>query len=309
MDCYHNLGVRTQGLDLDEDLEANVHAGDVSHPGPWHKYVDGCDLVIHAAAIVTNNVPRSEAWRVNVLGTRRVLDVAIQTGVKRFVHLSSLAAMRFVHEDQADERAPILPTGNPYVDTKIASEHAVLACHAGGAMDCTIVRPGDVYGPGSRPWVILPLEMMQAGKFLLPAHGQGLFSPVYIDDLVEGTMLAATKAAGRGHIFNISGGIAPTCLEFFSHHARMSGSGRPRAMGTGAARLLAQTVGGLTRLFGGSSELGSGAVDMLSRKAGYSIDKAASLLGDQPAITLDEGMQRTEQWARAMQLVPASVAK
>ena len=122
-------------------------------------------------------------------------------------------------------------------------------------------------------------------------------------------MLAANRAAGRGHIFNISGGIEPTCLDFFSHHARMPGSGRPRAMVTVPARLLAQTVGGLTRLFGGSSEMGSGAIDMLSRKAGYSIEKAVSLLGYQPTVGLDEGMQRTEQWVRAMGLVQAAVVK
>ena len=52
-------------------------------------------------------------------------------------------------------------------------------------MDCTVIRPTDVYGPGSRPWVILPLETMKAGRFLLPAHGKGIFSPVYIDELVS----------------------------------------------------------------------------------------------------------------------------
>ena len=302
-------GATVSGIDFKADPQWGVIAGDLTQPSGWSQQLQGVDLVIHTAAVVSNTASMDMAWRINVQGTADLLKACAGSGVKRFLQLSSVAAYGFDFVHTVTEDQPLRPMGNTYVDTKIASEHAVLACHAGGAMDCTIVRPGDVYGPGSRPWVILPLEMMQAGKFLLPAHGQGLFSPVYIDDLVEGTMLAATKAAGRGHIFNISGGIAPTCLEFFSHHARMSGSGRPRAMGTGAARLLAQTVGGLTRLFGGSSELGSGAVDMLSRKAGYSIDKAASLLGYQPAITLDEGMQRTEQWARAMQLVPASVAK
>lgn len=57
------------------------------------------------------------------------------------------------------------PMGNTYVDTKIASEHIVLACHSSYKMDCTIIRPGDVYGPASRPWVVLPLEMIAIQSF------------------------------------------------------------------------------------------------------------------------------------------------
>ena len=116
---YRALGAETCGLDVRADASANVVAGDVSRPEEWQETLNGCDLVIHTAAIVTNNVSREEAWRVNVLGTRRVLDAAIKAGVKRFVHVSSLAAMRFILEDQADESAPVMPTGNPYVDTKL----------------------------------------------------------------------------------------------------------------------------------------------------------------------------------------------
>ncbi|HQU36382.1 MAG TPA: NAD-dependent epimerase/dehydratase family protein, partial [Anaerolineales bacterium] len=127
---YRALGAETCGLDIRADAALNIVAGDVSKPADWQSALNGCDLVIHTAAIVTNNVTREEAWRVNVLGTRRVLDAAIRARAKRFVHVSSLAAMRFNVEDRADESAPIMPTGNPYVDTKIAIEHVVLAAHA-----------------------------------------------------------------------------------------------------------------------------------------------------------------------------------
>lgn len=302
-------GAAVCGIDFKADPDWGVIAGDLTQPSSWSEQLQGVDLVIHTAAIVSNTATMDLAWGVNVKGTADLLNACIDAGVKRFLQLSSVAAYGFDATQNVTEDQPLRPMGNTYVDTKIASEHAVLACHASGHMDCTIVRPGDVYGPGSRPWVVLPLEMMQTGKFLLPANGQGLFSPVYIDDLVEGTILAATRVAGRGQIFNVSGGVEPTCLEFFSYHARMSGSGAPRSMGTGSARLLAQTIGAVTRLFGGSSELGSGMVDMLSRRAGYSIEKAERLLGYRPVVDLDEGMRRTEEWARDMHLVTASVAK
>ena len=171
-------------------------------------------------------------------------------------------------------------------------------------MDCTIVRPGDVYGPGSRPWVVLPLQMIASGRFLLPAHGKGLFSPIYIDDLVAGLVLAAGRDAGRGQIFNISGAGAVSCEEFFGYHARWLGKGKTlRTVGTGMAIAIAESGRRLIQLFGGQTELGRGTIDMLSRTAGYSIDKARRQLGYEPQISLEDGMERTKEWAVAEGLV------
>ncbi|MBI4790153.1 MAG: NAD-dependent epimerase/dehydratase family protein [Chloroflexi bacterium] len=296
---YRALGAEVRGLDVRADAAANVVAGDVTRPEEWQAHIVGCDLVIHTAAIVTNNVAREEAWRVNVLGTRRVLDAAKEAGAKRFVHISSLAAMRFVAEDKADETAPILPTGNPYVDTKIASEHVVLAAHAACEIPCTVIRPADIYGPGSRPWTIVPVQMIKKGLFLLPAHGQGIFRAIYIDDLVEGVVLAAEKDAGIGQIFVIGGETAVTCNQFFGHYYRMLGKGdQPRTFSTPVATAIAETGRAVFRLLGKPTELGRGAVEMLSKKTTVSNAKAHRLLGWEPKVDLDQGMRRTEAWLR-----------
>ena len=301
---YRDRGAAVCGLDFKADPEWGVVAGDLARPGDWSDMLQGMDLVIHTAAVVSNTATLDMAWRVNVKGTADLLDACANAGVKRFLQLSSVAAYGFDFPPEVSEDYPLRPMGNTYVDTKIASEHAVLACHASGRMECTIIRPGDVYGPGSRPWVVLPLAMISKGRFLLPAHGQGMFSPVYIDDLVDGIALAADREEGRGQIFNISGNGAVTCKEFFAYHARMLGAGKPvRTVSTGTAILLAATAGKLTRLVGGQTELGRGAIDMLSRTAGYSIDKARRQLGYEPEMGLEEGMTRTAQWAHSRGLV------
>ena len=300
---YRALGAETCGLDVRADSAANVVAGDVSRPEEWRDVLNGCDLVIHTAAIVTNNVSREEAWRVNVLGTRRVLDAAIQAGAKRFVHISSLAAMRFNIEDQADESAPVMPTGNPYVDTKIASEHVVLSAHAKGEIPCTVIRPADIYGPGSRPWTIIPVQMIQKGLFLLPAHGKGVFRAVYIDDLVSGIMLAAEKDEGIGQIFILGGEKAVTCEAFFGHYYRMLGKGSPRVMNTSMAVTIAEIGRTIFKLLGKQTELGRGAMEMLSKKNTVSNKKARDLLGWHPQVDLEEGMRRTEVWLREQNLL------
>lgn len=297
---YRALGAQVRGLDVQADVAADVAAGDVTRPAGWQAHLDGSDLLIHTAAIVTNNVPRAEAWRVNVLGTRRVLDAAKQAGVKRFTHISSLAAMRYNIEDGADETAALLPTGNPYVDTKIAGEHAVLAAHAAGEMACTIVRPADIYGPGSRPWTIVPFQMIKRGLFFLPAHGQGIFRAIYIDDLVDGIVLAAEKEQGCGQILILGGQAAVTCDEFFGSYYRMLGKGEhPPHFSTHVAVALAEAGRVLFTFAGKQTEMGRGAMEMLSKKNTVSNAKAKRLLGWEPRVDLAEGMRRTEAWLRA----------
>ena len=300
---YRELGAETIGLDLHADPAAKVVAGDVSKPEAWQEHIAGCDLVIHTAAVVTNNVTRAEAWRVNVLGTRRVLDAAIYAEVQRFVHLSSLAAMRYILKDRADESAPVMPTGNPYVDTKIASEQVVLAAHAAGEIRCTVIRPADIYGPGSRPWTVVPVQMIKKGLFLLPAHGQGVFRAIYIDDLVEGVMLAAEKKEGSGQIFIIGGQNTVTCEKFFGHYYRMLGKGSPRMLSTPVAITIAEIGRAVFKLLGKQTELGRGSMEMLSKETTVSNAKASRLLGWQPRINLEEGMQRTEAWLRAQNIL------
>ncbi len=300
---YRTLGAEVAGVDLRADPAWGVSAGNLLDPAPWRAGLRGSELVIHAAALVSNTAPMDAAWRVNVLGTRRIIDVAATADVARFVHISSVAAFGFDHRAQVDEAEPLRTINHPYVDTKICSEHTVMEAHLSGRIQATIVRPGDVYGPGSRPWVILPLEMLKAGRFVLPAHGEALFSPVYIDDLVDGIALAAGKPEGSGQIFNLTGTEQPSCNEYFGHLARMLGKTRVRVMPTALAYLAADVLGGGARLLGRPSELGRNTMWMLSRRFGYSIAKAQRLLGYEPRVALVEGMRRVRAWCESEQLI------
>ena len=163
------------GVDIVANPDANVVAGDISAPGDWQDHTAGCDLIVHTAAIVSNSEDMQAQWRVNTVGTRNTLDAAVRAGARRFVYLSSVRAFSDTgFPDNVTEAWPVRPDGNPYVDTKIACEQVVLQAHAAGEIAVTIVRPGDVYGPGSRPWTIIPVEMIKANRFLLPAMGNGI---------------------------------------------------------------------------------------------------------------------------------------
>lgn len=278
---------------------AEIVAGDVTEAGPWCNAVAGADLVIHTAALVSNTASLAEGWRVNVGGTHRVVRVAAAAGVARLVHFSSAAVYGHHRDGRVDEREPVRLSGAVYGDTKVASEQVVLQAHAAGEISATVVRPTDVYGPGSRPWTILPVQMLRAGQVLLPAHGRGSFVPIYVDDLIDAVVRAGAAGEAAGQVFNLSGGAAVETREFLGHYCRMLGIGPPRTASTPVAVAVAEVMGRALRLAGRPSEANGATMRMLAATGDVSIDKARRLLGWEPAVDLDEGMRRTEEWLRA----------
>jgi nucleoside-diphosphate-sugar epimerase len=301
---YRGAGVEVAGVDLSADAARGVVAGDVTAPGEWQRRAAGSDVVFHTAALVSNAFDLQASWKVNVLGTRMALDAAAAGGAGRFVHISSVRAFSDLgFPDGVDELHPARPDGNPYVDTKIASEQVVLQAHAAGEIDCTVVRPGDVYGPGSRPWTLLPLEIVKSGQFVLPAMGKGIFSPVYVDDLIDGLVLAGEHRDAAGQVFTLSGGVGVTCREFFGHYFRMLGRRGPICLPTRVAVPLAAAAGRAARLRGRQTEINATSMRYFTRSGTYSIAKARRTLGYAPRVGLDEGMRRTEIWLRERALI------
>lgn len=297
---YRALGCEVKGMDLNADPKLGVVAGSLSKTATWKDQVAGCDLFINTAAVVSMAAPWKEYCEISVEAVRSCIELAVANGCKRFVHFSSMAALGWDYKRELDETGPVVIGKDfRYGVAKGASEHVVLAAHAAGEIDCTIIRPGDVYGPGSRAWMVEPLKAAQSGMLVLPNKGEGRFSPVYIDDLVEGVMLAAGLPQGSGQIFNLSAGETVSCRSFFTHHWRWAGrKGSPPTLPLGAAVALTRIIALLTRLSGRRTEATPDTMLMFARQAGMSIDKARNLLGFKPKVTLEEGLRRSEVWLR-----------
>lgn len=300
---FTDQGWEMAGMDLHADPSRGVVAGDISSPGAWQDAVAGSDLVIHTAAMVSNVASDETTWRMNVLGTKNVVDAAARAGA-RLVHFSSIRAFSDLgYQREVTEEDPVRTDGNSYVDTKVAGEQVVLQAHAAGRVDARIVRPGDVYGPGSRPWILIPLELIRSRQFVLPARGNGIFSPVYIDDLIRGVYAVGTRPEASGQVVTLSGGVGVTCREFFEHHHRWLGLRGPTCLPTSVAVALAQGAGAVARARGIGSEASATAIRYFTRQVTYSIDKARDLLGHEPQVTLADGMARTEHWLRSEGLI------
>jgi nucleoside-diphosphate-sugar epimerase len=296
---YRAAGAEVRGVDVRADPERGVVQGDIAEAGPWQEHVAGSDLVINTAAYVGFGGDLDDVWRVNVLGTRRMIDAAQRGGAERFVQFSSVTTFGFDYPDNVDETYPVRLTGNPYPDSKIASEQVTLQAHVAGDVAATIIRPGDVYGPGSRGWTVLPVKMIKSGQMVLPDGGHGQIGPVYVDNLVDGVTLAAGSPEAVGQTFTIADGYAIDIGDFFGHYARMLGKSPPRTLPTAVARSIAAAGGRIEKALGRDTEMSAASIDYLAKRGGYSIEKARRVLGYEPKVTLEEGMRRCEEWLRA----------
>ncbi|MCC7077410.1 MAG: NAD-dependent epimerase/dehydratase family protein [Acidimicrobiia bacterium] len=294
---FRDAGWETCGVDLVADVALDVEQGDISAgEAAWREGLTGCDTLVHTAALVSNTASLEAAWTVNVQGTRNVLDAAAAAGVRRSVLLSSCAVYSNKRDGVVDEARPVRPSGDAYGDTKIAAEQVALQMHAEGAVDVTILRPASVFGPASRPWTVIPVEMLKAGLVVLPAMGNGVFTTIYVDDLADLVRVAAEADDASGQVFNAAGGSGVTTREFFGHYSRMLGIGPPRVAPTGVAVALATVVGRTLRTLGRPSEVTAASMRMLAATGDISTAKAERVLGWTAKVGLEEGMQRTEVW-------------
>ena len=300
MQRYRALGCEVRGVDLVGDPAQEIIAADLCQPEQWAHHAEGCALFIHTAAVVSLAADWDDYRRITVAGVRHALDVAEQAGCRRFVHFSSILAMGCDYPDGADERWPVVIGEHcRYGVAKGASEQLVLAAHAAGRLDCCIIRPGDVYGPGSRAWLLEPLNMARAGRLLLPNGGRGTFTPIYIDDLVDGTLLAAHSAAASGQIFILWGEEPVSCHTFFSHHWQWAGrSGKPPTLPLRLALPVAKAVQWLNRRLGKRDETCPDTLRMFARQGAFNGQKARQQLGFAPKVALSEGMARSAKWLR-----------
>jgi nucleoside-diphosphate-sugar epimerase len=296
-------GVRVRGLEQSEEgarsarrTGAEVIVGDVCDPAATRAACAGADVVIHTAAVVKEDGPRALYDRVNVGGTEQVARAARGQGVRRFVHLSSVMVYGFHYPPLVGEDGPLRGEGNPYCETKIESERVARAQHAPGVFEVTVIRPGDVYGPGSIPWVVRPFDLMRAGLFVLPGGGRGLVNHVHVDNLIDALFLAIEKDASD--VFTVSDGVGATCLEYFGPIARAAGRPRIRTAPAGFLRGAFKVVQAGASLLGKEAPAAPSAVDYLMRPHTYSIDKARRELGFAPAVDFSEGMAGVCEWLK-----------
>ena len=257
------------------------------------------EIVYHVAAKVNDWGPLKSFRQVNVYGTKNLLDAAIQNEVKTFVYVSSVAVHSFIGSQNMNEQSPQLPTHFPYCRSKREAETLVREYHNNNKIVVTIVRPGDVYGPGDRTFLLKIGRMLEEGRMVLIGSGNWLGAFVYVENLANGLILAGTlnKAAGRTYI--ITDGIKLTWREYFERLTSALGVSRSMiSVNTTIAYSIAfglELIYSLLRIRR-RPPLTRYIVARMSKDFCFNIDKAKRDLKYVPDTDIDKAIEKTAEW-------------
>jgi dihydroflavonol-4-reductase len=190
-------------------LDAEIVEGDLSDGAAIRKGVEGCDSVFHVGATYKVGIPKTEhqaMYDANVLGTRRVIDNAVEAGATRIVYVSTGNVYGNTRGQVVDETyvRPQPPDFLSYYDeTKYQAHQAALERIAAGA-PVIIVQPGGVYGPDDPSELGNMIDQARTGKLKMRLFPDAGFNFIYVDDVADGILLAHDR--GRiGETYNIAG--------------------------------------------------------------------------------------------------------
>ncbi len=255
--------------------------------------------IVHCAAAMGGAVPREEFMRVNLGGTKVLLESAVAAGVRRFVFISSVTVHGMPSRSGVTEESGYRSIGLPYADSKIATEELLRAHHGRGDLEVTILRPADVYGPRSGEWVVKLVEALRSRKMVLIGGGRGLINLTYVDNLSDAVLacLAAPSTAGRDYL--VTDGAPVTWRRYLADLARAAEAPPPRvSVPLALAWPLVLAMEAALPLVGRKPPLGRMGLKLLSSRTSYSIEKARRELSWSPAVDYTEGMKRVVTWIR-----------
>lgn len=296
--------------------------GDVLDYDSVLRATEGCDLVIHCAY---GNTPDDDLNdRINAEGTRNLVRASLRHGVRRFVQLSSIEVYGQNQPRVVTEETPTQPSAYNYGNSKLEAERICIEPYPEGRLPAVILRIAAVYGPYA-PWSIDVVNRLIYRGFCQSDSFAGLCNPIYIDDCVDAVFLAATRSDASGQTFIISGGETVTWNEYFERHNQMLGLPplptasmlqlrlyrlarqcwdlvfdplMPRYGGDMVFRYKTLRERGRMPNLRALLQRGSllKALDVFSRRAYYSIEKAKRELGFVPKYDFERGMAMVKAW-------------
>jgi dihydroflavonol-4-reductase len=282
-----------------EGLDVEAAIGSLDEPASLRPAIDGCDALFHVAADYRLWVPDPAAmYRTNVEGTRALMMAALDAGVKRIVHTSSVATLGLLAGASADEATLVALSDmiGPYKRSKFLSEEVVQALVREQGLPAVIVNPSTPIGPRDIKPTPTGRLIVEAAIGRMPAFVDTGLNFGHVDDIAAGHLLAFEHGAiGERYIL---GGENLTLQQVLTIIAGLVGRKPPRIKLPGALILpLAYGAERVARFTGKEPFVTVDGIKLARKKMFFTIDKARRALGYEPRPAHD-GFADAVAWFR-----------
>jgi len=293
------LARKTSDLSFIDGCDIELFYGDITAPDTLPDTVKGVDIVVNVAGFASDWGSYEKFYKINVEGTQNIARAACQGKVKRFVHISTTAAYGFSGFRYKEESEPMADTIFAYCETKKIAERWLFDLSEASEMEVVAIRPGNVFGTNDHTFIEKYADALMAGKGGYIGGGRSWTAPAYVENLVEGIVLACFKKEAAGEAFFITDGLEidwrtfteKLCLELGIKPPRMS---IPFWIGYTIAFLMEITY----KFFKTKKDplLTRYRISNGGRDYHFSIKKAMDILGYRPKVTFDESIKATAKW-------------
>ncbi|AQG80993.1 NAD-dependent epimerase/dehydratase family protein [Spirosoma montaniterrae] len=289
--------VRTATTHLPADARTALITGDMTDPVAVKQAMDGCDAVIHAAALAQANPARNPAlWTANLTGTETLLEAARHVPLTRFVYVGTANSFGFGTRDQpGDETRPYVGHryGSDYMDSKRAAMERVEQAVRHWNLPAVLVHPTFMLGPHDRKPTSgqMLLELHRGRVIGYPAGGKNY---VHVQDVAVATVNALTQ--GRMGESYILGNQNLSYQEAFALMARTMEVPPPRwPIPPVLAQLYGRGCDAWTRLSGRPALVNAAMVAVANDGHYFSSQKAIRELG-LPQTPIEQAVAEAYQW-------------
>jgi nucleoside-diphosphate-sugar epimerase len=285
---------RTSRLAFLEGVEYERVEGDLRDAASLAAAVQGVDTVIHVAGLVSA-LTEARYHEVNATGTAALAGAAREAGVRRFVYVSSLAALGPSGDGVSPPASP--HPVSAYGRSKLAGEYAALA--EKDAMSVAVVRPPAVYGERDR--ALLPFYRIAKLGFV-PVYGDGrrLLSFIHVHDAADSIIATALSETASGAIYTTCDGAIHTWRSLIEAYGKAAGRKLRILPVPGALFALGGYAGGLAQtLIRRPLPLSPEEVLQMRAKAWLADNDAITRdTGWEPRIGIEPGFAQAYRWYR-----------
>ena len=259
------------------------------------KAMRGTDCIIHLAAEHKDfGITKEQYFKVNVEGTKVLLEAASEMQIKKFIYYSSVAVYGY-NQPSSDNTVP--QPNNYYGASKLKAEEVIREwAQTDTSRRVVIIRPTVVFGPRNHANIFRLVKLVSDGRFISVGNGSDIKSVAYVENVVDATVFLFSRMKEGIHIYNYADTPHLTTKEIVHIIAAKAGVNVPKLkIPWTLAIIAASAFDMLGKLFGIDFPITSARIRKFNTPTCHRAEKIFAI-GFRPKYTIEEGIEKMVRW-------------